>query len=107
MQASLAARTMSASSTVASQSVRLSQTVPSNREISWSTTANEFVITRLDQSRRGRPSNSTSPLQGSYRPQTSLAIVVLPLPEPPTRATRLPGGSDRLNFSTSGGSSGP
>ena len=42
---------------------------------------------------RGRPSSRISPDHGSYRPATSRATVDLPLPEPPTSATRLPGAS--------------
>ena len=42
-------------------------------------------------SARGLPSSSIWPDHGSYRPVTSRPIVDLPLPEPPTIASRRPG----------------
>ena len=40
---------------------------------------------------RGMPSNRIAPSHGSYRPQTSLATVDLPLPEPPDQGDAAPG----------------
>ena len=80
--------------------------VPLNRNTSWSTTPRELLVRVRGSSVRGVSSNSTSPLHGSYNPATSLATVDLPLPLPPTRATRSPGWMTRLKPSMRGGSSG-
>ena len=50
---------------LASQSVRLSRTVPSNMTICWSTRASELVNTGRGMLARGRPSNRIWPAHGS------------------------------------------
>ncbi len=89
--ASFSAAISTSSGTVSSQSVRLSRTLPSNRKMSWSTTESDAASTCREISSRGRPSSSTAPDHGSCSPAMMRAIVDLPLPEPPTSATRWPG----------------
>ena len=48
----------------------------------------------------------TRPDHGFSSPHSSFAMVDLPLPDPPTSATRAPGAIDKLKSSMSGGSVG-
>ena len=71
--------------------------------MSCSTIASECAITSRGIWLAGTPSNRISPPVGRYRPATSLAMVDLPDPLPPTSAMRWPGCRVNDSPSISGG----
>ena len=88
---------------VESQKEIFSLIVPLKINTSWSITAKDSVMMWRGISLLSLPSNKTSPFQGEYNPEATLATVDLPLPDPPTKATLLPGFNFKLKFSIKAG----
>ena len=79
------------SGSVSSQRVRLSRTVPSNRQISASTSATELTKTSRGSRRAACRRRGSRRSRAGRAPPARRPIVDLPLPELPTRAMRWPG----------------
>ncbi len=83
-----------------------SRRVPENREASWKTTPMRERSSSSGSSVLVRPTTSTAPARGSYRPSSRFTIVDFPPPDSPTSAIFSPRATEKsIPCSTSSPSS--
>lgn len=70
--------------------------VPSNRYVSWNTITSCAISVSVVRSRTSVPPTLTTPWSGSQNLAIRRGMIVLPVPEVPTRAVIVPAGISRL-----------